>query len=87
MVPLCFYISQRGASLESLAKGAIQFSRRFTSRELQDRWFSLLYNLDTSLEASACIVDIEIELVTLNFPKTNQAYNPNLTGKESPYGK
>lgn len=76
-----------GASLESLAKGAVQFSRRFTLRELHDRWRSLLYDLDTSMEASARIVEIEIELAASKFPKANRACNPNLIGQESSSGK
>ncbi|KAJ0255868.1 Forkhead-associated [Hirschfeldia incana] len=45
---------ENGASLESLAKGAVKFSRRFTLSELRDRWHSLLYNPHvTSLSSSA----------------------------------
>ncbi|KAG6412275.1 hypothetical protein SASPL_124949 [Salvia splendens] len=44
-----------GASLESLAKGAVQFSRRYTVHELQDRWVSILYDPVVSEEASAHI--------------------------------
>ncbi|ONK73817.1 uncharacterized protein A4U43_C04F35690 [Asparagus officinalis] len=76
-----------GASLESLAKGAVQFSRRFTIRELQDRWRSLLYDLDTSTEASARIVEIEIELAASNLPKPNRACNSNFKGNEASSGK
>ncbi|CAN7054634.1 hypothetical protein IGI04_028881 [Brassica rapa subsp. trilocularis] len=44
---------ENGASLESLAKGAVKFSRRFTLSELRDRWHSLLYNPHvTSLSSS-----------------------------------
>lgn len=50
---------QAGASLEALAKGAVQFSRRFTFRELRDRWHSLLYDPDISAQASACMVELE----------------------------
>jgi len=50
---------QDGASLESLAKGAVQFSRRFTITELQDRWNSLLYDLNTSIEASMRMTEFE----------------------------
>ncbi|XP_045805998.1 uncharacterized protein LOC123898987 [Trifolium pratense] len=35
---------ENDASLESLAKGAVQFSRKFTLAEIHDRWHSLLYN-------------------------------------------
>ena len=45
--------------MESLAKGAVQFSRRFTVRELQDRWHSLLYDPVISAEASPHMIAIE----------------------------
>lgn len=45
--------------MESLAKGAVQFSRRFTVQELQDRWFSLLYDPVVSVEASAHMIEFE----------------------------
>ncbi|KAG8383395.1 hypothetical protein BUALT_Bualt04G0008000 [Buddleja alternifolia] len=51
---------EAGASLEALAKGAVQFSRRFTFRELRDRWHSLLYDPDISAQASAAIFELEI---------------------------
>ncbi|GAB4850814.1 hypothetical protein Ancab_030114 [Ancistrocladus abbreviatus] len=57
---------EAGASLESLAKGAVQFSQRFTIQELQDRWRSLLYDPVTSEEASAHM--IEVDRSTSNFP-------------------
>lgn len=50
---------QTGASLESLAKGAVPFSQRFTVRELQDRWYSLLYDPGVSTSASACMIEYE----------------------------
>ncbi|XP_059623542.1 uncharacterized protein LOC132266632 [Cornus florida] len=50
---------EAGASLEALAKGAVQFSRRFTLQELRDRWHSLLYDPDISAEASARMVELE----------------------------
>ena len=73
--------------MESLAKGAVQFSRRFTIRELRDRWHSLLYDLNTSTEASAQIVKIEIELAASNLPKASRTCNPNSKVKESSSGK
>ncbi|VFQ75481.1 unnamed protein product [Cuscuta campestris] len=51
---------EAGASLEALAKGAVQFSRRFTLKELQERWNSLLYDPDISEQASARIVELEL---------------------------
>ncbi|KAL3640940.1 hypothetical protein CASFOL_015908 [Castilleja foliolosa] len=50
---------EAGASLESLAKGAVQFSRRYTVKELQDRWCSLLYDPITVMEASPHMVEFE----------------------------
>ncbi|CAL9240767.1 unnamed protein product [Arabidopsis halleri] len=42
-----------GTSLETLAKGAVRFSRKFTLSELTDRWHCLLYNPKvTSLSSS-----------------------------------
>lgn len=56
---------QAGASLESLAKGAVQFSRRFTIKEIQDRWYSLLYDPVISEEASACMNNVELSALPL----------------------
>ncbi|XP_010419214.1 PREDICTED: uncharacterized protein LOC104704902 [Camelina sativa] len=42
-----------GTSLETLAKGAVRFSQKFTLSELKDRWHCLLYNPKvTSLSSS-----------------------------------
>ncbi|CBI19792.3 unnamed protein product, partial [Vitis vinifera] len=60
-----FFLFNAGASLESLAKGAVQFSRRFTVRELQDRWHSLLYDPVLSGEASARMIEFERSASTL----------------------
>ncbi|KAJ8497253.1 hypothetical protein OPV22_007805 [Ensete ventricosum] len=76
---------EAGASLESLAKGAVCFSRRFTLHELQDRWYSLLYDSGTSAEASARMIEFEIEVSTSNLSKGNR--NCNLKGKNSVSGK
>lgn len=51
---------EAGASLEALAKGAVQFSRRYTFQELQDRWYSLLYDPDISAQASARMSELEL---------------------------
>lgn len=48
--------------MESLAKGAICFSHKFTLQELQDRWYSLLYDPETSERASARMAKYEMEL-------------------------
>ncbi|KAL3514722.1 hypothetical protein ACH5RR_027439 [Cinchona calisaya] len=50
---------EAGASLESLAKGAVQFSHRFTVQELQDRWHTLLYDPVVSYEASVRMIEFE----------------------------
>ncbi|KAL6207501.1 hypothetical protein ACLB2K_018459 [Fragaria x ananassa] len=50
---------EAGASLESLAKGAFHFSRRFTVQELQDRWYSILYDPVVAEEASARMTEFE----------------------------
>nr|GMD96238.1 uncharacterized protein LOC109152620 isoform X1 [Ipomoea batatas] len=51
--------AEAGASLQSLAKGAVQFSRRYTVQELQDRWNSLLYDPYVSERASTEMVQLE----------------------------
>ncbi|KAK6938899.1 Forkhead-associated (FHA) domain [Dillenia turbinata] len=48
-----------GASLESLAKGAVQFSRKFTVREFYDRWHSLLFDPSVSGDASSQMTNFE----------------------------
>ncbi|KAK9270337.1 hypothetical protein L1049_025916 [Liquidambar formosana] len=63
---------EAGASLESLAKGAVQFSRRFTVRELQERWHSLLYDPVVSAEASDRM--IEFERSALNLPSKSSRF-------------
>lgn len=45
--------------MESLAKGAVRFSRKYTLRELTDRWWSLLYDTDVSAQASAAMLNLE----------------------------
>ncbi|XP_059638364.1 uncharacterized protein LOC132280209 isoform X2 [Cornus florida] len=62
---------EAGASLESLAKGAVQFSRRFTVQELQNRWHSLLYDPVVSAEASARMIEFERSTSNL-LSKTNR---------------
>ncbi|KAJ6931467.1 hypothetical protein NC652_014839 [Populus alba x Populus x berolinensis] len=60
---VCYYYA--GASLESLAKGAVQFSRKFTVREIQDRWYSLLYDPVVSAEAAFHMTEFEHSTPTL----------------------
>ncbi|ESQ27581.1 hypothetical protein EUTSA_v10019439mg [Eutrema salsugineum] len=50
---------ENGASLESLAKGAVKFSRRFTLSELTDRWHSLLYSPQVKSLSSSIGFDLE----------------------------
>lgn len=50
---------ESGASLEALAKGAVQFSQRFTVGEIRERWHSLLYDPSISVEASARMIECE----------------------------
>ncbi|CAA7042618.1 unnamed protein product [Microthlaspi erraticum] len=50
---------ENGASLESLAKGAVKFSRRFTLLELTDRWRYLLYNPQVTSLSSSVGFDLE----------------------------
>jgi hypothetical protein len=56
---------QAGAAVEALAKGAMRFSRRFTVRELRERWRALLYDPELSAEASARMVEAEAALSDL----------------------
>lgn len=69
---------EAGASLESLAKGAVQFSRRYTVRELQERWHSLLYDPIVSEDASLSMIDFDRS--SSIFPsKFNKFGNPKET--------
>ncbi|XP_031269098.1 uncharacterized protein LOC116127598 isoform X1 [Pistacia vera] len=75
---------EAGASLESLAKGAVQFSRKFTVRELQDRWHSLLYDPVISAEASFRMIEFEHSAPTLpsKFSRAgNSKENRSFSGK------
>lgn len=75
---------EAGASLESLAKGAVQFSRKFTVPELQDRWLSLLYDPVVSEEASSHMIEFERSASTLSsrFGRTgNSKDNKSFYGK------
>ncbi|KAK4490290.1 hypothetical protein RD792_000957, partial [Penstemon davidsonii] len=58
---------QAGASLESLAKGAVQFSQRYTLQELKNRWYSLLYVPVVSEQAAAQMIMIEDQSRLNNF--------------------
>ncbi|KAK4794956.1 hypothetical protein SAY86_012950 [Trapa natans] len=65
---------EAGGSLESLAKGAVRFSRRFTLRELVQRWYSLLYNPLISAEASVHMVELERSAPKLPSKLSNSKY-------------
>ncbi|XP_066396897.1 uncharacterized protein [Miscanthus floridulus] len=67
---------EAGASLESLAKGAVCFSHKFTLPELQDHWYSLLYDSGTSTQASARMAKFEMELSASNPAKASKLFNP-----------
>ncbi|KAJ6774588.1 FHA DOMAIN PROTEIN [Salix purpurea] len=71
---------EAGASLEALAKGAVKFSRKFSVRELSDRWHSLLYDNDVSAEASSRMV--ELHLSNFSLPKLNT----NTSSSSSKFG-
>ncbi|CAN6203281.1 unnamed protein product [Urochloa humidicola] len=66
---------EAGASLESLAKGAVCFSHKFTLQELQDRWYSLLYDSVTSAQASARMAKYEMELSVSDPAKAMKLFN------------
>ncbi|CAJ2666673.1 uncharacterized protein LOC123909487 [Trifolium pratense] len=51
---------ENGASLESLARGAVSFSRRYSLEELTERWGSLLFDSDVAEEAAAAMTKFEI---------------------------
>ncbi|GAA0155264.1 hypothetical protein LIER_13030 [Lithospermum erythrorhizon] len=51
---------EAGASLEALGKGAVRFSRRFTFKELRDRWYYLLYDPDVSAHSSVHMFELEL---------------------------
>jgi hypothetical protein len=61
--------------LESLAKGAVCFSRKFTLQEIQDRWNSLLYDPEISSQASSRMTEYENELSTSDPAKANKLFN------------
>jgi len=63
------------SSLESLAKGVVCFSHKFNLQELQDRWYSLLYDSETSAKASARMAKYEMELSVSDPAKTVKLFN------------
>ncbi|TVU41274.1 hypothetical protein EJB05_14777, partial [Eragrostis curvula] len=71
---------EAGGSLESLAKGAVCFSHKFTLQELQDRWYSLLYDPEASAQASARMANYETELSASNPVKANKVFRSKAKG-------
>ncbi|KAK2408952.1 hypothetical protein P8452_70609 [Trifolium repens] len=51
---------ENGASLQSLARGAVSFSRRYSFTEVRDRWRSILYDPDVSKEVAASMAKLEM---------------------------
>ncbi|OEL22791.1 hypothetical protein BAE44_0016190, partial [Dichanthelium oligosanthes] len=66
---------ETGASLESLAKGAVCFSRKFTLQEIQGRWNSLLYDPEISTQAASRMAEYENELSTSDPAKAHKLFN------------
>ncbi|XVF62139.1 hypothetical protein PTKIN_Ptkin08bG0193000 [Pterospermum kingtungense] len=66
---------ESGASLEALAKGAVRFSRKFTVRELQDRWRALLYDPVVSEQASARMIEVELSAASGLSSKSSKSDN------------
>lgn len=67
-----------------MAKGAVQFSRRFTVQEIQERWHSLLYDPIVSAEAAFHMIAFEQSESTLSskFSRAgNTKENKCLSGK------
>ncbi|KAI3704528.1 hypothetical protein L1987_74751 [Smallanthus sonchifolius] len=69
---------ENGASLVALAKGAVRFSRKFTLREIRDRWYSLLYDPDVSTQASIHMAELELS----GFNPSSKSKLDNLKGSE-----
>ncbi|XP_024518218.1 uncharacterized protein LOC112341773 isoform X1 [Selaginella moellendorffii] len=62
---------EAGAAMEALARGAMRFSRRYTVRELRERWRALLYDPEISSKAAIRMVEAEasfLESMRLMFP-------------------
>lgn len=77
------FLSQAGASLEALAKGAVLFSRRYTLRELRERWHSLLYDPDVSAQSAAQIFELEISgNGNYHASKFNRSENSSIGSRE-----
>ncbi|KAL2652748.1 hypothetical protein R1flu_020876 [Riccia fluitans] len=70
---------EAGAAMEALGKGAMRFSRRFTLRELRERWRALLYDPEIAAQAAARMVEAELATTKTERPK---ASNEQKTPKE-----
>jgi len=68
---------EAGAALEALAKGAVRFSRRFTIKELQERWHALLYIPEISAKAAARMVEFELSQMELPKPTRSSKLKSN----------
>ncbi|XP_055803973.1 uncharacterized protein LOC129873017 isoform X2 [Solanum dulcamara] len=75
---------EAGASLEALAKGAVRFSRKFTLQELQDRWYSLLFDSDVAAPASVRMIELEHSGIN---PLSKFNRSDNLKGSKDVAGK
>nr|XP_043608172.1 uncharacterized protein LOC122579970 [Erigeron canadensis] len=51
--------AETGMSFESLARGDVQFSRKFNHKDFQDRWLAILYDPAVSAESSARMLEFE----------------------------
>lgn len=67
--------------MEALAKGAVPFSRRYTLRELRERWHSLLYDPDIAAQAAEKIFELELSGVNSS-SKFNRSDNSFVGSKE-----
>lgn len=88
IVHLSILILQAGASLEALAKGAVQFSRRFTFQELQDRWHCLLYDPDISSQASVRMGELQgsASILSSEFNRSDKAAQSKMVHKKRKIG-
>ncbi|KAJ9536464.1 hypothetical protein OSB04_un000372 [Centaurea solstitialis] len=75
---------QAGISTESLARGVVQFLKRFTIQELQDRWHAILYDPVVAAEAFACMLEFEH---SASAPISNSAQLNNIEENVSVSGK
>ncbi|CAK9199901.1 unnamed protein product [Sphagnum troendelagicum] len=68
-----------GAAMEALAKGAMRFSRKFTVRELRERWRALLYDPEIAAQAASRMVEAEAALS--NLPPNPKSLNEHRNTK------